>query len=170
MMIDDELMAVISIPIDLYLKARYKGELETKKISRHCIKVLFEVFSLDSWDINRYQGYGILNVDLLPGMADRRVQIMKPKRSSFQKIKEYFIGGNYYIKNKKSFVFEENDEEHGELNLYNRIVEFNCELDTSYSVCQFNTMIKSLKKKEHHETIIRKEVMKNKLDLQSQII
>lgn len=166
-LLDDDLVAVIEMPVDIHLKARYQADKDRKANSRHTIKLLFEVFSIDNWDINRYQGFGVLSVDLASGKADRRVQIMRPRRSMYQRFKEFFIGGNYYIKNKKSFVFEENNEENGELNLYNRILEFECELEVGVSVCQFSAKIKNVKRKEHQEMVIRKEVLKNKVNLQS---
>ena len=166
-LMDGELVSYINMPIDLYLKLPGGGSSEARPSQRHFVKVLFEIYSLDSWEINRYQGYGILSVELAPGCYAKKVQVHKPKQSLSQQIRDYFIGGNYHIKNKKGFAFETNRDEHHEANFYNRIVEFSCEIDLSVSVCRFSSGIKQSKRKEHQDALIKREVLKNKVDLQN---
>ena len=155
MVVNEQLMAAVSMPVNLYLQA-YRNNYGDKEQRR--IKVLFELRSFDSWEINRYEGFGVLSVDPRTMHASKTVIIQKPMQSLFQRVKEFFIGGNYSIKDRWDFVYSFPDCV-SSVSFYNRTLTYSCDLKLRVSTCIFSLENKEKNRSEYNEQLIKERVM-----------
>ena len=156
MLIEDKLVAAVSLPINLYLQSYQDEPQDNKEKTR--IKVLFELRSFDGWEINRYEGFGILSIDPKTTHQTKTVILQKPIQSLFQRMKEYFIGGNYSIKDKRDLVYN-NPAEVSSVSFYNRILKYSCDLKVRVSTCVFSQGDKEKNRNDYNERMIKERVM-----------
>lgn len=57
-----------------------------------------QVNSLDSWERNKIEGYGFIDVPNTPGFHQLTIQTYKPNDDLFTRVYEYFLGGAIKIK------------------------------------------------------------------------
>lgn len=54
--------------------------------------------SFDSWDRNRIEGYGFVEIPHAPGYHELRVKTYKPHDDIYTRIYEFFLGGAIKVK------------------------------------------------------------------------
>lgn len=97
--------ANFSFPIDLFMILKKKLNREEILEKKNKVSLLFEVFGLDGNGISHYRGFSILRVPLHSGFFDFSEVVFGRVKSFFEKLKDYFFGSNYGIKDRFGFVF-----------------------------------------------------------------
>lgn len=60
--------------------------------------ILFEVFSLDSWQRHRIEGYGYCQLADMPGHTCVEIDTWRPRgESSSDEVRRFFIGGTNFL-------------------------------------------------------------------------
>merc|ERR1712079_670012 len=73
-----------------------------------CPTILFEISSLDSWNVFRIEGYGNTKLISRTGCRTIKIDTWRPKGNFLEELRRYFIGTGISIRDKK--FLEENSK------------------------------------------------------------
>lgn len=85
-------VAHVSYPIEVHLLCDAASCINPAGPSQPTL--FFSVFSRDSWDRHRSEGYSYLDLPLKPGCADHNVSCWKPNGDVQQEESDFFLGGS----------------------------------------------------------------------------
>jgi hypothetical protein len=153
-------IANFSFPVEFQLIEKHlESETDTDESKPNIMAFLFEIFSLDDSNINRYEGHGVYYLPLKSGHYSEEIQINREVQSTFDEIKRYFIGGISTIKNKRDFVLRKENATSIQ-NFSNRILVNSGVLSIRFNVCEFSESIKQTNKEIHLQNKIKDRVAK----------
>lgn len=155
-------IASFSFPLDFQLIKRMavtNEETESDQTPSDEVAFLFEVFSLDGSNINRYEGHSVMYLPLKPGHYTKSLHINREILSTFDEIKRYFVGGISTIKNKQDFVFKPHIS--NSIQNYSRKVLVNAGvLDVRLNICHFSEETKKIHRELNRQQKIKERVAK----------
>ena len=155
-------IASFSFPVEFQLAKKRRmanDEGESAQVLEDEVAFLFEVFSLDSSNINRYEGHSVLHLPLKPGHFSKSLNVTREIQSTFDEVKRYLVGGISTIKNKQDFVFKPQNS--GSIQNYSRKVLVNTgTLDVRLNICHFSEEIKKINRDFNRQQKIKERVAK----------
>lgn len=151
-------LAGFNFPINFELISNFAmkwEELDTQQ--NHDLIMFFEVFSIDSSNVNRFEGFGSCRVPVEPGHYELEVKICREMMSGFEELKRELIGCFSPIGNKQHLIKMQEQGEFAQ-NYSNSVLVGSGLLLLRLNVCVFADAIKKLGRLIYERTKIANEI------------